>query len=347
MIRRTGFPSRWPYYRLGAPIPPPAGPVIIDLSSVSATRWSGAKTITITGSNFQPGCAVLINSLSTIRGGAVGTTFVSDSSLTLSLPRQALWEAEVLNVTVTNPGLEMSNAVAYTVTQPTSLQAERRADKGITLNGSTVQVWADQSGKGDANRDFTQLTASAQGTFVAGTVGTTGHPKISFGADDFMESGLWSVALSSPATVFAIAKTGVSLADFRVIWDARAPPPAAPNRFQVLALSTTGFARMFANAVTLAGTVSVAGIEHVYCFYFNGATSALYQSAKTAHITGTTGTVTSQTGDRIAMNNASAISNPLLGDASFYLVFSGAIAQALREEVTDYLGWWSGITIGA
>jgi hypothetical protein len=60
-----------------------------------------------------------------------------------------------------------------------------RADKGITLNGTTVSAWADQSGNGN---DFAQATAGAQPLFVAADAGFNGMPAIYFqGTDNKLE----------------------------------------------------------------------------------------------------------------------------------------------------------------
>jgi hypothetical protein len=69
------------------------------------------------------------------------------------------------------------------VTSVAVLQAVQ-SDLGVTLNGSTVSAWADQSGNGN---HYSQGTASKQPSFVAG--GLNGYPTLLFdGTDDEMSS---------------------------------------------------------------------------------------------------------------------------------------------------------------
>lgn len=57
-----------------------------------------------------------------------------------------------------------------------------RADMGVTLNGSTVSAWADQSGNG---RNFSQATAAAQPTF--NSTGLNSKAALSFVTDDWLQ----------------------------------------------------------------------------------------------------------------------------------------------------------------
>jgi hypothetical protein len=80
-----------------------------------------------------------------------------------------------------------------------SLMQWIRADLGITLNGSTVSAWADQSG---SNNHYLQGTASRQPTVLASAL--NGQPAVRFdGSDDLMSCA--GFALSQPYTVVAVA----------------------------------------------------------------------------------------------------------------------------------------------
>ena len=61
------------------------------------------------------------------------------------------------------------------------LLAWYRADKGVTLNGSTVSAWADQSGNG---LSITQAVAANQPTYEA--TGLNGLPSIYFDGNDWL-----------------------------------------------------------------------------------------------------------------------------------------------------------------
>ena len=71
------------------------------------------------------------------------------------------------------------------VTSVTCLQSVQ-ADRGVTLNGSTVSAWADQSGNA---KDYTQATPGSQPTYNA--TGLNGRPTLTFdGVDDTLTSAL-------------------------------------------------------------------------------------------------------------------------------------------------------------
>ena len=66
------------------------------------------------------------------------------------------------------------------------------ADKGVTLNGSTVSSWADSSGSGDANRTVVQATQAAQPLYTAKDSDFNGHGSLTFSGAQQMRSGTWS-----------------------------------------------------------------------------------------------------------------------------------------------------------
>lgn len=83
-----------------------------------------------------------------------------------------------------------------------------RADRGVTLNGSTVSNWADQSGN---NNHATQATAGNQPTFLANSINTN-LPSIQFdGVDDFMSltSLIGNNGTPQDHTVFVVMKRRV------------------------------------------------------------------------------------------------------------------------------------------
>lgn len=116
------------------------------------------------------------------------------------------------------------------VTSRTCVQAVQ-ADRGVTLNGTTVSAWADTSGNG---KDYTQATGIKQPTYNA--TGLNGRPYMSFdGSNDNMTSllnlsapgttntliwmmirqagwaiGTWVLGPSSAASVMCLYRTGVT-----------------------------------------------------------------------------------------------------------------------------------------
>lgn len=71
-----------------------------------------------------------------------------------------------------------------------------RADLGITLNGSTVSAWADQSGNGF---HLLQGTSGAQPTYSAASATYNNRPSLTFdGVDDQLQCA--SLAIPAPGT---------------------------------------------------------------------------------------------------------------------------------------------------
>lgn len=84
-------------------------------------------------------------------------------------------------------------APGFTPLAISNLQAWYKADAGVTLNGSTVSQWNDQSGN---LRHLTQSTATYQPLFVA--VGQNAKPTVRFDAvDDFMQTAAVLIGLDN------------------------------------------------------------------------------------------------------------------------------------------------------
>lgn len=81
------------------------------------------------------------------------------------------------------------------------IQAWYRSDLGITLNGSTVSAWGDQSGNG---RHLIQNTAANQPTYVASVAGLAGRPALSFDASGDVLATATAFALPREHTVFYV-----------------------------------------------------------------------------------------------------------------------------------------------
>lgn len=79
-----------------------------------------------------------------------------------------------------------------------------KADAGISLNDTTVSVWADQSGLGN---NVSQGEATRQPLFVPGYI--NGQPSIYFETNDYLKSSSFT-ELSQPNTLIIVYK---SLAD--------------------------------------------------------------------------------------------------------------------------------------
>lgn len=319
-----------------------SAPGIVGLSSSGDVRWSGAKSVTVNGVNFDPLAVVKVNNATTIRGGTVTTTFVSSTQLTAGLPREALWETGPIVLTVTNPDAQVSGGEPYTISQTSQMRAERHAGAVTLSSGTDIQTFIDQSGSGDAARDWTQLTIARQATLTAVDAAYNNQATALLAPLDFYESGIWSAALTQPCTVFFVGAVG-STADFRTIWDQASAPTA--QRLQLIALNTSGLPRILANATGLVGVTPLTpGAKTIIVGLYNTASSALYTNSKTAQILGAVGaTTTGMPADRLGLNVSGV--NPMDQKFAYFAVLQGAVSQALREEVIDYLAWRYGVTL--
>jgi uncharacterized repeat protein (TIGR03803 family) len=85
-------------------------PALTSISPNSAMVGGLAFTLTVNGTGFVSGSTVNFN------GSAAATTFVSSTELTATITASDIAVAGSYNITVTNPGNEVSNAVSFTVT---------------------------------------------------------------------------------------------------------------------------------------------------------------------------------------------------------------------------------------
>ena len=97
--------------------PPPPNPVptLSRVTPNSATVGSTGVTVTASGSGFIPASVIVWN------GGALGTTYVSSTSLTAQVPASDFSSAGMANLAIQNPppGGGTSGAVSFTIANPT------------------------------------------------------------------------------------------------------------------------------------------------------------------------------------------------------------------------------------
>lgn len=105
-----------------------------------------------------------------------------------------------LNLTLGLGGNQDDSASPFVPTALSGCVLWLRADRGITLNGSGVMRWTDQSGNGN---DVVQNTAPDQPTVTASAIG--GKPALAFnGTSQYLENSAFSI--TSPLTIFAVAQ---------------------------------------------------------------------------------------------------------------------------------------------
>jgi hypothetical protein len=153
-----------------------------------------------------------------------------------------------------------------------NLAAWYRADRGVTLNGSTVSAWADQSGNG---RTLSQGTGSAQPTFTASGIGS--QAALSFDGGDYMDcaAATFGAALTQPTTIYLVGYTAQDAT--RVLIDGTGAIAANRNAIYVVSNFPGAGVNIFAGSAVGAASVLPAS-ANAWCGIFNGASSALYIS---------------------------------------------------------------------
>jgi hypothetical protein len=212
---------------------------------------------------------------------------------------------------------------------------------GITLNGSDVSAWADQSGTGDANKHLTQGVAANQPLWASSDASYNSKATITFnGTTDNLVSGTWAAALTQPHTIYCVgqnANAGV----YRNFVDGI----TAGARSIARARAGANRAGFYAGTADVDGT-STTNVPRVITYVFNGASSALYNvstgTSETAANPGSQGF----TGMRVG-SDFNASGQFLDGKIAEIIVYSGAHDVTTRALIRDYLAARYGITITA
>jgi hypothetical protein len=96
-------------------------PVISGITPPSVPAGSNALTLTVTGANFVGYPAQYGQSIVSLNGAALTTTYVGSGVLTAAVPANLLTSPAQYSVQVTNPGGAVSNVVTFTVAAALSL----------------------------------------------------------------------------------------------------------------------------------------------------------------------------------------------------------------------------------
>lgn len=196
-------------------------PSISLLGNWSGERWFASTSMTLTGKNLGVGATVNFGSTT-----GIATTYTAGTSnvgtLSFTVPESEFWEVGNRNVTVTYNGVTTS-ALTFTVTQPTALIQDLRADRGITLNGSTVSSWSSYDTSGDTNRNVTQATASVQPGYSSSNSDFNNKPTVNFIRANYtrLNSGTFSNATFPELSIAAVVKSTVPSGGIGLLSDSK------------------------------------------------------------------------------------------------------------------------------
>ena len=211
-----------------------SGPTITLLSPASAVSGSGPFALTVTGTNFINGSAVLWNSV------PLATTFGGAASLTAQVTSTQLIASGPQNVTVQNPSAAFSTASTFTVYGPTiaslgpASAVAGSADFTLTVTGTnfisgSTAIW-NSTPLATTYVNATSLTAavtSAQLVSAGPQYVTVQNPSAcSSPASTFAVNGPTIASLSPATTVaggssFPLTITGTNFINgSKAIWNA-------------------------------------------------------------------------------------------------------------------------------
>jgi hypothetical protein len=186
----------------------------------------------------------------------------------------------------------MFNGIEYVPTTLTTflptnvpgLELWLRSDKGVTLSGSMVTGWADQSGTGDTNKNMVGGGGSANPTYNTSDSSYNNYPSINFAdaSSQFMNSGTWTTSIAQPYTIFVVGNDdGTSGAGAEVfVGGATVTNPWFYNNAGLYSLLAGG---------TDFTSISATGIPEVFRGEYNGSSSTLSVSKTTPNTSGTVG----------------------------------------------------------
>ena len=232
-------------------------------------------------------------------------------------------------------GCSCSYDVNFGPTSLPNLKAWFRADLGITLNGSTVSAWNDQSGTGDSNKNLTQGTAANQPTYVSSDSSYNNMPTVSFdGTNDYLFTGTWSSALAQPSTWYVVGQID-NLAGMWYIFDGLA---AVRN-----AVLNDGTSQLYAVGYSLPLSTTNMTSKFVFSAVFDGASSKAYANNLTTTAASGTAGFSSQAGLTVGARYSG--STPLQGKIAEIIAYSGSHSTSDRTSVMNYLAARYTITV--
>lgn len=212
-----------------------------------------------------------------------------------------------------------------------------RADRGVTI-ATGVSQWDDQSGVGDTNRNLVQAVGAKQPTVNSTDASYNNQTTLSFASASSQQldsAGNWSAALSQPYSIFLVGQDGGS--GFQG-WASNTASSVAINY-------GNGSANMVMYAGSfLASNQGASSSPKMVGAIFDGASSTIYESARTPRNTGAAGAT--------ALAQLTLGSNPgagifLNGKLAECIVYSKALSAGEIDQLCTYFTGRYALAIGA
>ncbi len=230
------------------------------------------------------------------------------------------------------------DSAPFAPTSITGLELWVRGDLGVTQVAGAVSSWADQSGKGDANRNLVQSVAGKKPTLNAIDAAWNNQATLSFASASSQQldsAGNWAPALAQPFTLILVGEDGG--AGFQG-WASNTASSLQVNYGNGSA-DMVGYAGSF-----LASNQGGTSARKMVAVSFNGVSSAIYENARTARATGAIGA----TGlDQLTLGCCPGVGIYLNGKLAEALVYSKVLSPGEIDALCSYLASRYSLTIGA
>lgn len=194
-----------------------------------------------------------------------------------------------------------------------------RADLGITLNGSTVSQWNDQSGN---SNNASQGTAAKQPTYTASDSSYGNQPTLTFASASSQEMALVSLQPNQPYTAYAVCESTSGATNQAVIGDGN------PTTLYYI----SGTPLVFAGSNLSSGINT--RVKAALCGVFNTTTSAIYVNSSTAAASGNAGSINPS--GTLSIGAFGTNSDFLNGKIAEIIVYSGAHNSTQVSTVFSY-----------
>ena len=215
-------------------------------------------------------------------------------------------------------------SVKYGIRILTQPVVEYNGDLGITLNGSTVAAWADQSETNDTNKNATQATAAYQPTYTANDTDFNGHGSLTYGPSKRLQTGTFVTSIPHPFELYLVMKQQANSVDQAIIDRA-----SGTNQVGVW-VGPTNKIYIYSGA---AGSIEAAVATPTGCVIvggtYNGTSSKLYINSATTFYAGTLTTN--------PMLGLTIGEDTFLGKIAYMVVYSGVHTIEQRKMIMNEL----------
>lgn len=225
------------------------------------------------------------------------------------------------------------------------LQLWLRSDIGITLSGSEVVSWMDQSGTGDINKNMNGGGSALNPTINSSDADYNSYPSVNFlqSSSQYMLSvGNWSIPLGQPFTVFIVGNDDGNTSNNQCYFS----NTASTNPSMFVYSPSGPFVYLMEASSICYTAIQPTGDPEVFRMEYNSPNSTMSISTATPNISSqNTGSTTLGTNGFVlgAYNNDTACLNGKLVEV---IVYDNILSSVEVAQVQNYLSARYSISIG-